>query len=414
MKEQVAVIFIGNELLSGRVVNTNMSFLGLELAKIGLPLLHTVVIRDEEDAIQTALQDYLNRFKIIFTIGGLGPTSDDVTKKSVASYFSKELIFDDSIWSKVTARFALRGLETPEVNRGQAEVPEGFTFLENKLGTAPGLSYQHKEQILFMLPGVPAEMKNLFLEKVKPLLVEAFPNPPQVVRTIHTIDIPESSLVELIEDVSIPESLELAYLPQPGRVDLRLTGSDEKLIDPVLSSLRARCSRYIWGYDEETLPGIIHNLMIENKLSLTVAESCTGGLVAALLTDIPGASGFFLGGVVAYGDGSKRDLLGVSKSCLQECGAVSIETALEMAEGVREKFQSDLGASITGIAGPDGGSEEKPVGTVCFAVSYKNKIKGVKRVFPGTRQSIRENAAHFLLNLIRQILLGEYKVKPEA
>ncbi|MBW6515775.1 MAG: competence/damage-inducible protein A [Candidatus Cloacimonetes bacterium] len=405
MKCSTAVICIGSELLSGRVVNSNLSFLGLELEKIGLPIKYSVIVPDDESSITDSLNDCLKRSNVIITVGGLGPTSDDITKRSIALFLGKPLNFNEEIWSSTNQRFARRGLSTPECNRSQAEVPQDFVVLKNDLGTAPGLYYDHGEQLIIMLPGVPTEMKALFTEKVKPLLVDKYHAKSLIVRTIHTIDIPESQLADMIKDISLPDKVNLAFLSQPGRVDLRISSADEVLINSIFHSLCERCNPNIWGYDEESLPGIIHNLMISGDLKLSIAESCTGGLIQAKLTDIPGASAFFSGGVVTYSDQAKMDLLGVSKVCLEEYGAVSTETAEEMAEGVRKKFKSDIGAAVTGIAGPTGGTEEKPVGMVCFAVSHKKMIKSWKRIFPGNRESIRENATFFLLNLIRQTLI---------
>ncbi len=399
---KAALICIGNELLSGVTVNSNMVFLGQEMIKLGLPLLRAAVICDSETAIIDSLRQTVNDFEIIFITGGLGPTKDDLTKNSVAVFFDKELIFNDSIWSSITERFTRRGLSTPAVNRCQAEVPQDFTPLENTIGTAPGLFFDNGKSLIFLLPGVPAEMKEIFITKVKPILQERFPSLPTIIKTIRTIDIPESELAERIDDIPLPPTVNLAYLPQPGRVDLQLSGINPREIETVCYELCERIRTYIWGFDNETLSGLLHSLLSVRELTLALAESCTGGLIQQMLTDHAGASGFFRGGIIAYSNEAKIDLLGVSENCLEEYGAVSVETAEQMAIGVSKALKTDIGAAVTGIAGPAGGSENKPVGTVCFCVYNRGKAELSERVFPGNRQSIREISAFYLLKMIQK------------
>ena len=408
------VMCIGNELLSGKTVNTNLSYLGQELEKIGLPIVGSTVTSDEEEELNLNLSFAFDTSDIIITTGGLGPTADDITKKCVADYLHKELQFNDEIWENIVARFARRGMVAPDTNRTQAYVPKDFTILKNKLGTAPGLYYDLGDKVVVLLPGVPYEMKGLFEDIVKDLLKERFNRNSVVSRSVHTIGVSESKLAEIIADIITPNGISLAFLPQPGRVTLRLTGTDVERIEEIISEFKRRLSDSIWGEDDETLPLIIHRLLSEHKLSLAVAESCTGGLVQEKLVSIPGASNYLKGGIVSYSDEAKREQLGVRASTLEKYGAVSKEAAKEMAEGVLKKFNADIGVSVTGIAGPDGGTEEKPVGTVWFGVSINERLfadeketeEGTRthtetRFLIGSRYTIRESSAHVLLNLLR-------------
>lgn len=397
-----ALICVGNELLSGSRLNDNQDHLGLELSKLGMPLHYSVTVRDDEISIHKALEFCLENYDIVITTGGLGPTFDDITKQAVAGFLGKRMIFREEVWSLISERFLRRGKKVPEINRTQAEIPEDFTILYNRGGTSPGLVYQYKDRTLFLLPGVPAEMRLLFSEGVKPLLQDRYPSSPLTVRTIHTIDIAESELAEIIKDIDIPTSVELAFLPYAGGVDLRLSGQEQAAVDALFSSLRERSSPYVWGTDDETLPDILYRDLKAQELTLAVAESCTGGLVQKKLTDIPGISEVFKGGVIVYSNRSKMDLLGVSAECLEKYGAVSPETGHEMARGVKDLLKSDIACSITGIAGPGGGKENKPIGTLFFTVIFKEQIKQAKRIYSGNRWSIREKSAMFMLNMLRE------------
>ncbi len=403
---KTALICVGNELLSGETVNTNLSFIAQQLLELGLPLSYSVTVGDEADPITQVLKCCLAEYDLVITTGGLGPTNDDLTKKCAAALMNKELVFEEELWYAISRRFSSRGKKVPAINRSQAEVPRDFIPLKNNSGTAPGLFYESSGVNLIMLPGVPSEMKTLFAGTVKPLLQEIFCCSPVRVRTIHTIDISESELAELVEDIAVPGKIKLAFLSQPGKVDLQISGTDTAKTENLFSQLRKRCVAYIWGFDDETLAGLVCFEMRERDLTLAVAESCTGGLIQKMVTDIPGASKYFSGGIVAYNNQVKTDLLAVSRDILSEQGAVSNETAREMAEGVRKLFKSDLGAAVTGIAGPEGGTAEKPVGTVHFAVSYQSRTESAYRIFAGSRQAVRENSAMFLLNMIRKRIKG--------
>lgn len=409
---KTCLVCIGNELLSGKTVNTNLAYLGEELEKIGLPLSNSLVISDEENEIKTYLAKALEDNEVVITTGGLGPTSDDITKKSIAELLHKELVFHEEIWVNIVERFKRRGQIPAETNRTQAEVPEGFEILKNGLGTAPGLCYETEKGVLILLPGVPYEMKALFQNEVKPRLTHKFRRAAVISKTVHTIGVSESRLAEQVSYIEVPEWISLAFIPQPGRVSLRLTGIDYDRMEKIVGEYKKLLTDHIWGYDDDTLPSVIHRIFKEKGLTLSIAESCTGGLVLEKLIALPGASEFLKGGIVAYSNEAKVEQLGVKESTLLESGAVSVETAIEMAEGVARTFKTDVGISVTGVAGPDGGTAEKPVGTVCFGVCIlRNKQSDVdvlsyskSSYLIGNRDTIRESSAQNLLNFLRVCL----------
>jgi len=401
-----ALICIGNELLAGNTLNTNLAYLGQELGKLGIPLSCSVVIKDDEQEIARTLKECMQKYDLIITTGGIGPTNDDVTKKSIAVNFDKKMIFNEAIWQGIVSRFAQRGMEAPKTNRCQAEVPEGFVPLNNRLGKAPGLLYEQGDVLIIVMPGVPVEMQGLFSQSIKPILKERYGVPSLRIRRIHTTGIPESKLAEMTNDIEITDGVNLAFLPLIGQIDLHISGQDSFAVDTIFDRLYDRIAPYVWGRDDETLPRLVYNLMVESGLTLAVAESCTGGLIQKVLTDIPGTSEYFQGGVVAYSNQAKRELLGVHETTLIESGAVSESTAEEMALGVSRVFKSDIGISVTGIAGPEGGTESKPVGTVSFAVFYRGTIETDTSVFPGDRESVRERATLYLLNMLRKSLMN--------
>jgi nicotinamide-nucleotide amidase len=400
MSAKVSIINIGNELLLGQSVNTNLSWLGQELAAIGLPIDRSVTVRDDANAINSALSREWHDSDVVIMTGGLGPTKDDITKAVIAGFFEKKLEFRQEIWDKVQLVFTFRGMQTPEINRSQAMVPAGFEAFINTLGTAPGLYYNDNGKLFFALPGVPVEMKYLFSEYIRDILSKTFPGKPVILRTIHTWKTSESALAERLADIPIPDDINLAWLPQTGRVDLRIYGSDEASISQLYDIIHSRITENVWGYDNDNPSSVLHDLMLEKELTLSAAESCTGGLVGKLITNIPGASSYFLGSIVSYNNLLKSHLLDVKNHTLEGFGAVSIETAGEMAEGIRNKTKSDIGISVTGITGPEGGSKEKPVGTVCFAIASKKGTVSQRLIFNGDRNTISFKAAEFSILLL--------------
>lgn len=402
---KAALITIGNEILLGKTVNTNLAWLGQQMAGLGIPVSWSVVIQDEREAILKALGEAWLNSDIVISTGGLGPTEDDITKSCIAEFFGKSLYFDAEVWEHVQRLFSRRGVPIPDLNRNQAMVPEGFRVLKNELGTAPGLAYGDDNKLFCAMQGVPMEMQHIFHERLVPIIKEMYPGmKPVIQRTLHTWGISESRLAELYHLSDLPPGVSLAWLPQTGRVDLRFYGPDRNAITQAEQCAMKAVSEYVWGFDNDRpAEALLHSLTKYNA-SLSVAESCTGGWVQKLLTDIPGASEHLLGGVVTYANDLKMKLLQVPQDVLENDGAVSEACALAMAHGVKQLTGSDYAISVTGIAGPDGGSESKPVGTVWFGFEAHGYSWAKKQIMNGNRESIRYKAAEFaILEMIKHL-----------
>lgn len=366
----ITIINIGDELLIGQVVNTNASTMSRMLTAAGMDVLKTMVVGDERQAIWKAVDEAMHSSDAVLVTGGLGPTKDDITKKLLCEYFNSELVESAMALDNVMRIFESRGYELTPVNRAQALVPRCCEVLNNDLGTAPCMWFAREGKVLVSLPGVPFEMEWLMRNRVLPKLQETFKTDIIVTKNILTQGIGESFLSDLIEpwELSLPENIKLAYLPVAGLTKLRLTVHGS--YDPsILKGLYDLAGQYIVGEDCETLDELVHKTLTGRGLTLATAESCTGGNIARLLTAQAGASAYFKGGVVAYSNEVKECVLGVRHSTLETHGAVSEETVREMAEGVRQRLGADLAIATTGIAGPDGGTKEKPVGTVWIAVA---------------------------------------------
>lgn len=400
-----AVISIGNEILLGKTVNNNLAYLASELALMGFDTQLCVTCKDEADAIREALDTCVQKCDVIISTGGLGPTADDITKSVVAAFFGRELSFDGDVWHHVQQLFAARGLPTPEINRNQAMVPDGFSALKNDRGSAPGLWYEWGGKCYIALAGVPLEMRHVFDERVKPLLLNKYHDlKPIIQKTVHTFNISESALAELIPPDFTPDGTNMALLPQTGRVDLRFYGSDARGIETCVRHVMERAAKHVWGFDEDTPVSVLHAELRKRELTLSVAESCTGGGIGAMLTAESGASDVFDGGVISYSNELKRKLLSVNDLTLEKYGAVSPETAIEMCRGIKSLTESQCAISITGVAGPLGRTETKPVGTVCFAFAVFDEVWHLTTVFSGNRDSIRHKAAEFaILHLLKRL-----------
>lgn len=400
-----AVITIGNEILLGRTVNTNLAWLGRELASLGIPISYSVVIPDEPREIIKALENTWMKFDVVITTGGLGPTDDDLTKSSIATFFGKGLQFDEAVWKHVQMLFSRRGMPTPEVNRCQAMVPDDFVALRNDQGTAPGLYYHHQGRLFFALQGVPLEMKHIFSERIIPIIRQEFPAAlPVYQKTLHTHGISESRLAELYGWDQLPQGVNLAWLPQTGRVDMRFYGNDADNVNKAISQALPILQAYVWGYDEDHPASVLLELLNTRNASISIAESCTGGWVQKFITDVSGASQCYLGGVVSYANSMKQETLKVPAAILELHGAVSTECAKAMAKGIKRLTESSFAISVTGIAGPEGGSSEKPVGTVFFGFETMDNSWTSKQIFNGERDSIRHKAAEFaLLEMIKYL-----------
>ena len=409
---KLEVVTIGTELVLGLTLDTNAADLGRALAAAGAEIVRHVSVPDRPADIRAAVAEALDRSGFVIVTGGLGPTRDDMTKIEVAALFGKPLRLDEAVLQSLEARFRRLGRPMPAVNRTQAEVPEGAIVLPNPRGTAPGLWLEDSRgRVAVLLPGVPSEMRGLLVDEVLPRVAQRVGSRRVVLsRTLRTTGVPESALAERIgavEDDIAP--LTLAYIPSIAGVDLRLTAwslppdEAERRLAETGAGLRTRLDDHCYGENEADLAAVVLDLLRGKRLA--VGESCTGGLIAGRITAVPGASDVFVGGVVAYANGVKTDLLEVPAATLEAHGAVSEEAVRAMAEGVQRRFAAEAGLAVTGIAGPGGGTPDKPVGTVWLAARLGSATRAVKRVFPGDRGEIRGRAAQAALDLLRRLCL---------
>lgn len=411
---KVSIINIGDELLIGQVVNTNASTMSQMLIAAGIDVNEVVTIGDDGDAIRESLTRCLKLSDAVLITGGLGPTKDDITKTILCDFFHSRLVENAVALENVRRIFAIRGFELTPVNRAQALVPECCQVLNNDLGTAPCMWFEQDGKVVVSMPGVPFEMEWLMENRVVPKLQETFKTGAIVNKNILVQGIGESFLSDLIEpwELALPKCIRLAYLPQAGMLKLRLTarGTERKVlqsaIDEAVKTLYPIAGQYIVGEDCETLPELVHSQLTAKGKTLATAESCTGGTIASQLTALAGASKYFRGGIVAYSNEMKECALGVNHSTLEQHGAVSEQTAREMAEGVRERFDSDYAIATTGIAGPDGGTPTKPVGTVWIAVASRTHTEAALLNFPGRRrqQNIDRSVNQAFAMLIRMLI----------
>jgi nicotinamide-nucleotide amidase len=413
MKAVIAeIITIGDEILYGQVVDTNSAWMGTELAKIGIRVKQITSISDSADHIVQALDDARTRADIILMTGGLGPTKDDLTKNVLTDYFHTTLKLHEPSLADVTGIFVSRGREVTELNRQQAFLPEACTPLRNVLGTAPGMWFEQEGKVYVSMPGVPFEMKRMMADIVLPQLKTYFKPPEIIHKVVQTVGIPESMLADSLEEweTSLPEHLKLAYLPHLGGVRLRLTGTGgeaaklEQELQAEVGKLQYIIPEYIYAYGEVKLEEAIGQLLKERSLTIATAESCTGGYLAHKITSISGSSAYYQGSVIAYHNAVKIRELNVRPETLQQYGAVSEATVKEMAENVRKKFGTDIGVATSGIAGPGGGTAEKPVGTIWIAYADKNKAVAKLLHYNKDRLLNIEYTALAVLNLVRQSL----------
>jgi nicotinamide-nucleotide amidase len=402
----IELLTIGTELVLGFTTDTNGAYLGRRLAEEGVRVARRTSVGDDPAAIRDALRHGLSRTGFVVTTGGLGPTRDDLTKKVVADLFGVPLDFQTRLWDELVARFARFGRVPAESNRCQAEVPRGATVLPNRRGTAPGLWLHGELGEVVMLPGVPAELRGLVDEEVIPRLKQRTGGAGAPVRSLvlRTTAIPESTLAERlrpIEDGLGP--LTLAYLPSVEGVDLRLTAwglapeRSSELFARAEAAIRPLLGDHCYGSGDDDLARLLLNELRARGLGLAVAESCTGGMVGERITAVPGSSAVFRGGVIAYSDDLKTDLLAVPIEVLRSQGAVSEATARHMAAGARDRTGAAVSVAVTGIAGPDGGTAEKPVGTVWFGFAVTGRVETQRVGFPGERHDVRARAAQFAL-----------------
>ena len=408
-----SIITIGDELLIGQVIDTNSAWMAQKLNRIGITVTKRIAVGDDADQIWNALDIENKDADVVLITGGLGPTSDDITKELLCKYFSGKMIVDNGALENVHFLFEkIYNKPISDVIFKQAEVPDVCEVLQNKRGSAPGMIFQKEGTIFVSMPGVPYEMQGI-MEDVIPFLERRFQLPTIIHKTILTAGIGESSLAEIIKnfEAQLPEEIRLAYLPTYGMVRLRLTtsGSDkiktEKLINDQFNELKKLVKNYIVTDEDETMQQVLGKLLLKHNKTISTAESCTGGAIASLITSVPGASAYFEGSIVSYACGVKEMLLDVKKSTLENYGAVSEETVKEMLSGVLNKMKTDYGIAVSGIMGPDGGTPEKPVGTVWIAVGNKEKqvVQKLKQRFE--RQKNIEVTAVMALNMMREFVL---------
>ena len=411
---QAEIITIGDEILIGQIVDTNSAWIGEKLNAAGIKIHRITSVSDRAEPISEAVTQALSHSDIVICTGGLGPTKDDITKHTLARLFGMKLVRNEAVYEQVRAMTAVRHIDFNELNQDQALVPDGCTVLPNRCGTAPGMWFERDGKVLVSLPGVPFEMKTLIGEQVLPRLYEHFRFDAIVHKTAITYGLAESILAETIADWenALPAYLHLAYLPSAMNNRLRLTAYDvdgqqaAAEIDRQFALLDQAIPYRIIGYGDATLESAVGELLRVRGETVAAAESCTGGNIAHRFTALPGASDYFRGGVVAYSNDVKTALLGVNADDLNRCGAVSRPVAEQMAAGVRKATGATYGIATTGIAGPTGGTPDKPVGTVWMAVSGPDETYSIRMVFGSLRSQNIERASSNAINLLRLRLCG--------
>ncbi|MDR9408856.1 MAG: competence/damage-inducible protein A [Balneolaceae bacterium] len=415
------IITIGNELLIGDTVNTNASWIGSKLTESGFSVDKMISIPDDYTPIIEEISDSLQKADLTIVTGGLGPTHDDITKKAVADIFDSELVENEAALNHVKEIFETRGFIFSRSNREQALVPECCEVLFNSQGTAPGMWFERNGHYLAVLPGVPYEMKHLMDKQVSKKVEEYIQDlDTNIIEYFRTAGIPESTLSDKVGDLDqfTSNGVRVAFLPNPSGVTIRISANSEDKLVQLREMLQDRAGKYIYGKGKNLrLAEVLGELLIEKNMTIATAESCTGGLLSNEITDIPGSSRYMLGGFVAYSNDVKKNLLSVSQNSLEQYGAVSKKVALEMAKGVAEYVGADIGVSSTGIAGPGGGTEEKPVGMVWMGFWINGEHFALRSVFTNDRLINKERTVMVILESVRRRLLGvdslPYELKPQ-
>ena len=405
------IITVCDELLIGQVTDTNSAWMGRELNKVGIEVIRVVSVRDRAEEITEAVDASMKRADIVLMTGGLGPTKDDITKQTLCEYFGTRLIFSEAVFENVKRVLAGK-IPMNALNKSQAMVPENCTVINNRVGSASVSWFEKDGKVLVSMPGVPQEMATVMSEEVIPRLCAKFHTDAIVHRTFTVQNYPESVLAEKLEswEVALPSCIKLAYLPKPGLIRLRLTGrgQDRQEVETYLNVESAKLEAILGEdiLDEEDTPieSLIGELLKKKKLTLSTAESCTGGSIAARVTSVAGSSEYFKGSVVAYSNEVKMKLLGVSMETLEKKGAVSEEAVIEMVKGAMEALKTDCAVATSGIAGPGGGTKQKPVGTVWIAAAYKNEIVSFKQEGDDGRIRNVQNAIQNALKMLRTCL----------
>lgn len=398
-----AVVGVGDELLSGVVVNSNAALIGRRLLDVGVPVVRSFCVGDEEDLIVEVVRQAAELADVVVVTGGLGPTQDDRTREALARMLGVPLVRDAEVVESIRARFAAFGREMPESNARQADRPESAAFVQNPWGTAPGLRAEWKGTVVYAIPGVPREAEHMLEEQILPQLA----GHPIATRELRCVGIAESELAERLSDLAVAAEPRMAFLPGGGEVRLRFVGGGKESLERAEAIVRERLGPAVYGHDDQTLEAVVGLLLAGAGHTLAVAESCTAGMLASRIATVPGASAYLRGGIVAYQNDVKAKGLGISPALIAASGPVSGEVALEMARGARVAFEADLGIAVTCVAGPEphGG---QPVGRTVLALAGLNQTDIVRELrLPGDREQVRQFATTFALNLLRLHLLGE-------
>jgi nicotinamide-nucleotide amidase len=407
------IITIGDEILIGQVVDTNSAFMGSELNKQGFEVHRITSISDQRDEIVASLNEALLRVDVVLITGGLGPTRDDITKHVLTEFFNTKLVFNQEVYSDIETLLRGRVKSINDLNKGQAMVPEDCTIIRNPVGTAPVMWFERNGKVVVSMPGVPSEMKHAMIHEVMPRLKAHFQTEHIIHKTVHVFQIPEAVLAEMLSDWEdqMPECIKVAYLPQPGRLRLRLTARGNNLsmlqhaIDERIAKLQLIIGANIFGYDDDTVEKRIGELLNTRNQMVATAESCTGGAIGAAITSVSGSSAYFKGAVVAYLNEVKMNLLKVTSDDLEQYGAVSQQVVEQMALGVQKLLKTDWAIATSGVAGPTGGTPEKPVGTVWIAIANpRGEVTATKYSFGPLRdRNITRTVDTALISLIHEI-----------
>ncbi len=409
---KIHIITIGDEILIGQIVDTNSAWMGTQLNASGGHIVGITTVGDDASAIKNALQNALPQADAVLITGGLGPTKDDITKKTLAEYMGVDMTFSQITFDRITKIFERFGRKTTPAHREQCYMPSNALLLHNKKGTAPGMWFEHEQKVVVSMPGVPHEMKYLMEFEVIPNLKERFQTVPIGHRTIRTVGEGETRIAVRIENAvnELPPNMKVAYLPGLGQVRVRLTAThkDENILNQQLDEAQekvvALIPELVYGFGKDALPNVLGRLLKEKNLTLSTAESCTGGHLAHLITSVSGSSAYFMGSVVAYDNAVKKEQLGVKSATLEQFGAVSEQTVREMVAGALLLLKTDIAIAISGIAGPTGGTDEKPVGTIWMAVGNKETIKTRKLNLGKDRLRNIQYTSVQALNFIRQFV----------
>lgn len=412
------IVSIGTELLLGQIVDTNAAYIAEKLAELGIDLYHKVTVGDNEERIVKILKTSLQRADVIITTGGLGPTEDDLTRRVIAKAMGVELVKDEDLAKRIKDFFEKLSRPMTKNNITQAYVPVGAEPIVNEQGTAPGIILEKDGKTIISMPGVPSEMKRMMQEKVIPYLEGQLDRGHLIKsKVLKVCGYGESSLETEIKDILDQQTNPtLALLSGKAEVNLRITAKTEaeeeadRLIREVETELRKRLGNNVFGVNDETMEEVVGFRLKEKELTLAVAESCTGGLIGHRITSVPGSSNYFERGIISYSNRAKRELLKVREKTLKENGAVSRQTAEEMAQGVKRLAETDVGIAVSGIAGPTGGTEEKPVGLIYMGIAHKQLVKSFKFKFHGTRQEIKYLTSQYTLDKLRRYLEGSLEL----